>query len=406
MPEKRHLVNPVVTLDQDSESQLQKNRIHHMTGIVSSFVADLETRFDPDILREVYRKKLYAAGFGCRGNKVDIAKAAIEYVDAVQPLRYVRELSVLPKTIGEGVNFLSCMIRRHRYAAHPLLHLSLIYWLFDTWSSFMSSYTLARNESLFVAVSEIIKDDVIAHEETDPRKAALIGFVRDKAESVRSAANKIGIDTTTAMAWLAASGIATKRRSKIIRGELREHLIADLIRGIDKNTAASEYKISTQSITTLLRTEPGLNAAWLKARLQQKTREMRQDWSKLVAECSEHGTKHLRSLAPATYAWLYRNDSVWLKQAVEDIPKVRKGNHRNLDWSARDLDIAGQIRQVALQIIREEPGRKIKRWQLFQRIPDLRAKLDVLERLPLTRQAIDDACNADVENILSGFTGE
>lgn len=406
LPDQRYLVNMPTMTAQNQSLMLCRGDLHAMSAIVSSFVSDLDIRFDLDVVRDMYRSALVTAGFAKGSDRVDIQAASVDFVEAVRPLRNLREFAALPQDVNGGVNFLMRMTRPYRSVPHPLRHLCLIYWLFGSWSRFMSVYRLRENVQVVTDISEKIGSDEQHRSIADPRKDSLIRLVRDEARSARSAASTVGIDMTTAMTWLASAGIATKRRPKIIRGELRERLLKDLAQGVDKQEAAARYEVSIQSVTTTLRTEPGLNKLWQDVRQEKKKETMRHTWRTVVAEHGEKGVKHLRSLAPAPYAWLYRNDAEWLKLTIEDIPLRREGNHRNVDWSARDQDMARKVRSVALQIHKDAPGVPIRLPQLRQHIPELRAKWDVMNKLPLTQQAVKDVCKIHVQGAMFHFFEE
>ena len=75
---------------------------------------------------------------------------------------------------------------------------------------------------------------------------------------------------------------------------------------------------------------------------------------------------------------------------------MRPVSGRRVDWLNRDKALATKITEVALDLSKKTPKRKVKLWQLYQRIPDLKAKLGHLDQLPLSQAAIRDALNADV----------
>jgi hypothetical protein len=47
-----------------------------------------------------------------------------------------------------------------------------------------------------------------------------------------------------------------------------------------------------------------------------------------------------------------------------------------------------------MHIAQEAPYKRIKLWQIYQRIPDLKTKLDRMDKLPLTQAAIRSALQA------------
>ncbi|HJW57941.1 MAG TPA: TnsD family Tn7-like transposition protein, partial [Burkholderiaceae bacterium] len=177
------------------------------------------------------------------------------------------------------------------------------------------------------------------------------------------------------------------RRPKLLKVEIREQLLDDLKSGMDKAIAAEKYLISIQTITTLLRTEVGLHHLWSAARKERERHAARQKWQAATGEAGMLGTKVIRSIVPAAYAWLYRNDRVWLQAHLPEREK-QAVNHASVSWDQRDSDLAQLVERAGLVLRSRNGGKRLHLWELSQHVPDLRAKLSALHRLPLTKRAI------------------
>lgn len=103
----------------------------------------------------------------------------------------------------------------------------------------------------------------------------------------------------------------------------------------------------------------------------------------------------VRMLRPEIYAWLYRNDRDWLVTQTQSQTFKRDHGRLRIDWDDRDSALALKVAQVALELSCELPGCRLKLWQLYQRIPDLKAKLGHLDHLPLTQSALKAVLSAD-----------
>ena len=121
---------------------------------------------------------------------------------------------------------------------------------------------------------------------------------------------------------------------------------------------------------------------------------MRNEWASLVRDHAAIGIKYIRSMSPSAYAWLYRNDRTWLENTNRVVKNVRTGNYSSTDWDGRDNILAQQVRNAVVHINQTQPRQPIHLWQLCAEIPDLRPKLHVLGRLPLTDEAIKLALNS------------
>jgi len=114
---------------------------------------------------------------------------------------------------------------------------------------------------------------------------------------------------------------------------------------------------------------------------------------------ADAGIKFIRALEPRAYAWLYRNDRAWLdSQKPAPLIKVTAYSTTRIAWDHRDEALSTQVRHAVLDIQRNNGTRKLKLWQIYQAVPALKAKLGALKRLPLTRQAIDDALRSSSLN--------
>ncbi len=100
------------------------------------------------------------------------------------------------------------------------------------------------------------------------------------------------------------------------------------------------------------------------------------------------GIKAARMAEPAAYIWLYRNDHDWLTETTADMVRAVRVPPPRVDWDARDRQLADQVRKVALEMFETQAIRRIRLSQLYQRIPELKAKILRLDRMPLTRAAI------------------
>jgi hypothetical protein len=224
---------------------------------------------------------------------------------------------------------------------------------------------------------------------SDYRKEQLLDLLRD-GTSVTAAARSIGIEVATAMAWAAAAGVAVSRRPKILTLELRRSLVQNLQAGLNKVDAAARHGVSVETVTRVLRTEIGLHAAWVAARTNLARQAAREAWLSLLAQQPSLGMKLMRASNPAAYAWLYRNDRQWLR---EHAPSVRTGvsepRASSVRWDERDEVLSLAVRRAALHLSEERPGRVLRLWQIYQVVPELRPKLSDLERLPLTRRALE-----------------
>ena len=197
------------------------------------------------------------------------------------------------------------------------------------------------------------------------------------------------------MAWAAANGIQVAHRPKKLLSEHAQSLVDELRTGTDKQVLAQRYAVSVETVTRVLRTHPGLQAAWHAARVEHARRDARAAWSRICENGVGIGVKLLRAQEPAAYAWLYRNDRSWL---TEHTPaKVgRNGEIRraSVRWDERDSVISQAVQRAALELRSRASSKPVKLWQIYQVVPELKAKLRSLHRLPLTQRVLKDVLEA------------
>lgn len=351
-----------------------------------------DRRIDTSRLHEVYRAELVRRGWVTGAGSLRMPVIAASFLDHVKHLRAMPELEALPASEAESAIQLCRLLRPPRSGTHPLRHLVLINWLFGSAEMFWQAQASVLNPPLALPTPVLSSDLKSEDGNNDPRRDQLICLLTVQKQSARMAAKAIGIDVGTAMSWAAQAGLSVSRRPKKLVGELRQWTIGELQNGIDKAVVAANVQVSVGTITKLLLSEVGLHAAWRQAREHRARATAREVWGQLLQTHPGVDAKFLRALEPAAYAWLYRNDRAWLaghKPDPQTLPARSGGLH--VLWDERDQTLSAEIIQ-AVQVLRKGAGaRRIKLWHIYQAVPALKAKIAALDRLPLTRRAIDQA---------------
>jgi hypothetical protein len=350
-----------------------------------------ERSIDVSRLHEVYRAELERRSWMTSGGSLRMGLIAASYLEHVRRLRVLPELEALPETLEEATVQLGRMLRPPRSGTHPLRHLVLMNWLYGSADSFRTAYQSVVAPMHMPSPGVVVQEVQPVQSPKDPRRDELIVLLQVKKLSMRRAALALGIDVGTAMAWAAQLGLTTSRRPKKLMGERRQQAIEQLRRGADKDVAAAGAEVSVVTITKLLLSEVGLHAAWQQARHLKARDSARGSWEELVKTHKSLGIKYLRSLDPATYAWLYRNDRAWLDAHKPDPRAVRKAGVSRVQWDARDALLSAEVARAVLDLRQRRGAQAIKLWQIYQAVPALKPKLASLDRLPLTRQVIDRA---------------
>ena len=361
----------------------------------SSMVTDIVSRasidsIDMSRLHEVYRAEIARRGWATPAGSFRMSVIARSYLEHVKPLQLLPEMQALSTTEEDATIQLGRMLRPPRGSTHPLRHLVLAHWLFGSTDTFWAAYQAMRMQP----APKICPTQVqaCAANTEDPRHAQLLSFLGKQKMSYRAAAKLIGIDVGTAMAWAGQAGIVISRRPKKLTERVRGKAIRQLKNGAEKTTVAKAADVSIVTITKLLLSEPGLHAAWCESRNEKARSQARTTWLQLLSEHPAVGIKFIRTLGPAAYAWLYRNDRAWLEEhKPPPQPTLVDASAPRVLWDVRDELLSVEVQRAVLDIQNRIGTRSIKLWQIYQAVPALKPKLAALSRLPLTQRAIEQA---------------
>lgn len=341
-------------------------------------------------LVSAYRNGLRDMGL-LRGNpgRLALEQLAESYLAFVQPLTCITEFSSLPQTHAEALAQVPRLVRIDRNVTHPIRHLTLIAWIFSGWEKFWDEYCSQRKNLLGAERASPDALNASQSATTDSRRSALLTLLATGDCSLSGAARRVGIDPATAMAWAAQAGISTPRRAKRLKPELLNRLVEMLAKGMDTGEVAKELEISAVSVIRILRTQVGLHQAWKQARFDRARTKARGVWQRVVAENPRLGVKAVRTLEPAAYAWLYNHDRSWLDLQSSLLQQVPPSNHARTNWDQRDVALAASIQEAVLGIANEQAGETITLWKIYQRLPELKSKLNQLDKLPLSKKALE-----------------
>ncbi|WP_174876046.1 TnsD family Tn7-like transposition protein [Vogesella oryzae] len=325
---------------------------------------------------------LIEAGYVTRTGKPRISLAVSSYLEHCAKLREIPEFVSLPATPLEAESHLRRLLSIPRFVRHPLHQMVMISWLYPSHEAFLQSCASAQ---MSPPAQPVLK----GHKElksSTVSAAVLDSYARGEI-SARKASTLFGIDIKTFMACAASHGMTSTRRPKKLKADLYQQLVLDLESGMDKSIAAERAGISPHTVTTVLRTVPGLQSLWHSKRQEAAKTQARQSWLNARQEAPELNNKALRLLQPAVFAWLYRNDREWLQTHAgprqPGIPKVR------VRWDQRDIELAHLVEQAALEIAQAFPHKRTTLQDLYKKLPLLRMRLGALARLPLTLQVIE-----------------
>lgn len=312
LPSTKHLRSPM---------DGQPSAAFDAHGVLSRFVHGLLTNpaspdgwLQPSNLQSAFRRTLCERGLMTPGGNVRLKEIASDYAASCQPLRFIPELQALPDSSEAAAGELGRIVRQLRAGLHPLRLLTAGAWLFPDVDVLKQAIASGAGDAKPIAVEGHTPGGV--EPATDVLRLSFVQLLRDGA-SVTSASTTAVISTNTGLAWAAAAGLAATPRPKRLKPQTRAHLIALLRSGAERADAAAMVGVGVGTVDRLFQTEPELHAQWSDAKFARARSQARAAW---LAASGVGGVKLARMMEPAAYAWLYRNDRVWLRAQCNAMP--------------------------------------------------------------------------------------
>lgn len=340
-------------------------------------------------MQSVLLTEVQARGWLSSAGSLRLKSMSADFLAYSAELRTIREFDDLPHTTEDAERQLGRLLRPLRSGTHPLRLLTVAHWLFGNITALRQALKGSNDGGPQAGAGARVLEPLRRNRDDERREA--VERIQT-GESPSAVAKSMGVDVSTVKTWAASAGIATERRASVIRPPILDALKADLGSGIDKAVAASKHGISISSVTRILRTEVGLSVQWRTAREIGARKKARDTWEELLAVHGHQGTKVLRAADPAAYAWLYRNDLAWLRvhQPTRQVGGAGPGLPRLL-WDERDRALKAAVEAAVLELRTSNPRGPLYLWQVYQKVPELKAKLSRLDRMPLTSMALERA---------------
>jgi len=376
------------------------SRLAHLTSDLTK--SQQVQRVNVSQLYLLYQSELRQRNSLGPNSRLPLSKIATEFEAHARIFRHVPEFLALPADPGKAYAQLSRYLRCPQTGTHPLRHIFMIDWLFGGYDNFLNAYAeLPLKHSAIIGAPATA---ILLGKPDDLRRGDFAAAIHAGELSLTGAAQKVGIDVATALAWAAQLGVSVRRRPKKLKSAQRSALIKQLMLGNNKADVAVHFQVSVVTVTHVLRTEIGLHATWQRVRYESALRSARTTWSTLLTVHAGLGVKFIRKLEPAVYAWLYRNDRHWLSKNSFAKCKFSNPYIPRSPWDERDAALSAAVALASLKLVPGLEKRALQLWHLYQEIPELRAKLSVLHRLPQTTRAIDEALRRRRPRNIKNFT--
>jgi hypothetical protein len=199
-------------------------------------------------------------------------------------------------------------------------------------------------------------------------------------------AQLLHLSVTTVVSRRRALGVPIAERRKHITPAKLKTIANALAEGLSSASIAHRYRVSIATVNRLRSQTTGLHSAKSRVRQDRERRKRRKIWMQAVELHKGAGVREIRSIAAATYAWLYRHDRAWLQGVCSSLHSDRE-NVPRVDWPARDLELSNRLGTLVDEL-RLLPGRpRISRSLLLRNIGDAMVRANLV-RLPELNKAL------------------
>jgi transcriptional regulator with XRE-family HTH domain len=257
--------------------------------------------------------------------------------------------------------------------------------LFGSWTAYESQARDPLSDNRFVdEPAETSQGSV----ERDSKRARFYRLLAEDLLSITAACQAVGIDVATGIGWARLGGYSVNQRPKRVIGALRRQIENQLRDGLPKKAIAEDLGVSRSTVSRVMRASSELPEIWAAARRKDETEAARRKWTALIDDFGPLGRKSIRSLEPAVYAWLYRNDRAWLEASQSGVPRVTNSQVTHVDWNRRDQLLAAELRTAATHLAEANPCSNLTLGLLCQNVPELKRRLGQMNHMPRTRMVL------------------
>lgn len=361
--------------------------LQNLTEIICELIDNQEhqTRYKAADLLKTYRFELERRGWATRGGNLKLVPIAESYLQYANRIRFIPEFQALPENLDSSVAQIGRLLRPLRSRTHPLRHFHTIHWLFGDASNFLHSFQIAT-------ISASIDKGPERSSEYALSQPTKLGFKQlqiftPPLPSTQPVIAGEGLDIPLDKN-IRDIRIQTKHCSKRSLDELKKAVTQALLMGTNEDEVAKNFNLPIAVVVELFRSEVGFYNTKHATEYTKIRAGHRATWLQALESHGTLGIKAMRSEAPASYIWLYRHDQKWWDEhKPAPLSRSHKLKHAQALWDERDTTLNSQVKEAALALA-QSGCKRIFRWQLYQAVPELKAKLTALDRLPLTARTI------------------
>jgi hypothetical protein len=331
-------------------------------------------------IRQAYLSKARAMGFTSSNRSIDYLTLSAALDKHHAGYEFLESPAIFQADKPVERHWVMSLLRSKRSLVHPVAHVLLIDFLFDGLRGLleMPLSSMQNTEKTETGIDW---------------KALLHKYCIEQSMSMTEVAALTRTSVTTMTVLARAHGIPVRSRRKRIKVDVEDHILDALRNGQTISQVAKAQKLAPVSIYRVLRAHPQVQSQLAAKRTASERDVRRVRFLEAVAKSD----KPVKRVAPADYAWLWRNDKAWLSGTLSSRSRVSPPR-TVVDWAERDVELARHASLVVDEIYRSlgKPIRITKN-EIFRRLPSLRVMDKKLAKLPKTASVLDSRVESSSE---------
>ncbi len=245
------------------------------------------------------------------------------------------------------------LVRKPRGFHHPITHLLLIQFLFNSWDLFCATYKWESQFQLDLT-PEPESDNAPLQYSFDDNLNEIAMRYRE-GESLRKLAQEYNYDIGTLMRRIEKLNLAIiKKRPQKVSLEVREHVLDLLSKGHALKNISQQTNLSQSTIDRICASNPSIQKIWKQNKKANLRSQKREKLMKFIADNPLTTKSAIKDSISSTINWLSAHDSAWLSQYLQIVKQARVKRtsqtvRPRVNWVKRDdeclkaLQILGNI---------------------------------------------------------------
>jgi hypothetical protein len=329
------------------------------------------------------RQRLSALDFVTQNGSIRQRALGEDYFQTCRYLSSAELLRGLPTSARAASGQVVRLLRKDAALPNPARILPIMSWLWQSFEEFQVDYRACIEPTKAAPLKQAKVTDIDPYEESISRA---LGERLAAGESLSLAARNQGVSIAMAQRRVAALGHVINRRPRKLKSDAQAALRKLASAGKSKQEIAAALSVSPQTVMRFINTDFGLKEVWEKQRWTRLRDSKRTSWTAAVNRNVGRGVNAARAEQAAAYAWLYRHDRDWLAESIQSFRPTVSEVGSSVDWVERDKVLCRQVEQCFSGL--HPSGLPASISELFEAVPELRAKYRRLNRLPRTKRTI------------------